>query len=237
MIARTVAVPGFRPPRQERSRATVERIVAATMELLVERGPEGVTIHEIVERADSSIGSFYARFDDRDAAVRYVQDRFWMEVEARWMSYLAAVQWDGRSALEVIASVIRQFVRIMMADQSKFRPFLLQALDDSQGTLLERTAALDYQIANRMSELLKASGSLSEDLPEWMPHEGFVRVLGAIRDAVVFSDRSQLASQRLALTLVLMYASSLGIEGTPQTWPELLALCHEDSPVHRTPSR
>lgn len=235
MIAHTAA--GFRPPQQKRSRATVERIVAATTELLVERGPEGVTIHQIVERADSSIGSFYARFDDRDAAVRYVQDRFWQEAEARWMSHLDASLWDGHSALEVIASVIRQFVRAMMTDQRKFRPFLLQALDDPQGTLLERTAALDYQIADRMSELLKGSGRLSRDPPEWVPREGFVRVLGAIRDAVVFGDGSQLASQRLALTLVRMYASSLGIEGAPETWPELLALCRGDSAVRGTSSR
>lgn len=237
MIAGSAAVPGFRPPQQERSRATVERIVAATTELLVERGPEGVTIHDIVERADSSIGSFYARFDDRDAAVRYVQERFWQEAEALWMDYLDAAQWDECSALGIVARVIRQYVRTMMADRGKFRPFLLQALDDPQGTLLERTAELDDQIADRIAALLRSSGGLPQDLPAWIPREGFVRVLGAIRDAVIFDDGSESASQRLALTLVRMYASSLGIEGAPESWPELLALCRENSRVRVTASR
>lgn len=237
MIEHISREPGFRPPQQERSHATVERIVTATTELLVEKGPEGVTVQEIVDRADSSVGSFYARFDDRDSAVRYVQDRFWQEAETRWMHYLDAVRGGGHSALEVIVRVIRQFVRAMMTDQAKCRPFLLQALNDPQKTLLRRTTALDYQIADMISELLEDSGSLSEDLPGWIPREGFVRVLGTIRDAVVFGDGSELASQRLALTTVRMYASSLGIQGAPETWPELLALCREATAVRRTSVR
>ena len=227
------ATRGFRPPRQRRSRDTVERIVGATEGLLAERGVEGVTVHEIVRRADSSVGSFYARFEDRDAAVRYVHGRFWAEAAARWDAYLEASRWEGKSAIAIIARVIRALVRAMMADRDRLRPFLLLALSDPDGRLLERTASLDGRIASGMAELLtERTATLPQDIPDPVLREGFVRVLGAIRDAVVFGDGSEEASRNLALSLVRMYGASIGLGGLPESWSELLALC-KDRPGSR----
>ena len=57
----------FRPPRQQRSAATLDRIVRAAEELFAERGFEGATVDDIVARAGSSKGSFYSRFADKQA--------------------------------------------------------------------------------------------------------------------------------------------------------------------------
>jgi hypothetical protein len=76
--------PGVRPPKQERSRKTLERIVAAALELLQESGVEGTTVSDIVDRANTSVGSFYARFKGKDDLLRYLRDRFQDEVLDRW---------------------------------------------------------------------------------------------------------------------------------------------------------
>lgn len=218
------ASPGFRPPRQERSRVTVERIVRATQELLAERGPEGTTVEQIVARADSSVGSFYARFEDRDAAVRYVEERFWTDVESRWAAYLDPERWEGRSTLEIIARVVRDLVRAMIADRANLRAFLAPALAHPHAELIERISALDGQISRRFGALLRQMNpSICESREAWMIEDGFARVVGAIRDAVLFGEESPEADRRLALSLVRMYGSSLGLDDLPATWADLLA--------------
>jgi AcrR family transcriptional regulator len=61
--------PAAAPPRrravQARSRATVERILAAAAALIAEKGPDGVTMTEIARSADVVIGSLYQYFPDK----------------------------------------------------------------------------------------------------------------------------------------------------------------------------
>lgn len=231
MTRRGATVAGFRPPRQERSRVTVERIVRATQELLTERGADTVTVQQIVARADSSVGSFYARFDDRDAAVRYAEQRFWDDIESRWDAYLAAARWNEKSVLEIVARLIRDLFRAMMADRAGLRAFLVQAFAHPESGIAERTAALDRRIARGVADLLRATDAgIAEACPAWMLETSFACVLGAIRDAVVLGEDAPEADRRLALSLVRMYGSSLGLNGLPESWSELLALCRESLP-------
>jgi AcrR family transcriptional regulator len=59
-----------RRPRQERSRALVDAIVQATVELAAERGLEHVSTDHIAARAGVSVGSVYQYFASKDVAVR-----------------------------------------------------------------------------------------------------------------------------------------------------------------------
>ena len=73
----------FRPPKQDRSRLTLDRIAGAALELMEEVGVEGATVAAIVKRAGASVGSFYARFPGKEDLVRYLQDRVWAEARER----------------------------------------------------------------------------------------------------------------------------------------------------------
>ncbi|MFQ5511410.1 MAG: TetR/AcrR family transcriptional regulator [Candidatus Krumholzibacteriia bacterium] len=57
----------FRPPLQARSRESHRRILEAAGELLDRQSFEAVTVAEIARRSKSSVGAFYARFEDKDA--------------------------------------------------------------------------------------------------------------------------------------------------------------------------
>ncbi|GIS78817.1 MAG: hypothetical protein CM1200mP14_03830 [Gammaproteobacteria bacterium] len=54
------------PPKQSRSRQTLERIVQAALEILEEQGHKALTVQTVVDRAHSSVGSFYARFSGKE---------------------------------------------------------------------------------------------------------------------------------------------------------------------------
>jgi AcrR family transcriptional regulator len=61
-----------RKPQQGRSKASLERLLAAARELMLERGSEEFTLLEVSERGRVSIGSIYLRFASKDNLIRAV---------------------------------------------------------------------------------------------------------------------------------------------------------------------
>lgn len=61
---------GFIEPKQQRSRETSARLIAATLKALEEYGLEGATIPRIAQMAGTAPASVYRRFRDRNALYR-----------------------------------------------------------------------------------------------------------------------------------------------------------------------
>lgn len=61
-----------RKPQQGRSKASLERMLVAARELMLERGSEDFTLQDVSERGQVSIGSIYLRFESKDNLVRGV---------------------------------------------------------------------------------------------------------------------------------------------------------------------
>ncbi len=65
-----------RVPRQQRSQRRVEVILNAAAELVSEMGYEAMTTSLIAERADTSIGSLYQFFPNKDAVLQALAKRY-----------------------------------------------------------------------------------------------------------------------------------------------------------------
>ena len=63
-------------PKQARAERTLHRLLDAAEGLIEERGLGDVSIPEIVRRARSSVGGFYARFRDKNELLRALEERF-----------------------------------------------------------------------------------------------------------------------------------------------------------------
>jgi len=72
---RRIATP-HNPPQQKRSIESMRRMLDAAEELLREGGPDALTVEAVIERADTSTGSFYARFGNRDGLFTAMHERF-----------------------------------------------------------------------------------------------------------------------------------------------------------------
>ena len=72
-----------RRPTQERSRATVERILDAGRSVLLERGFAGASTNRIAAAAGVGPGSLYQYFPDKEAILDRVVERALDELEAR----------------------------------------------------------------------------------------------------------------------------------------------------------
>lgn len=65
-----------RAPQQDRAIATVDAIVEATAQLLVEEGFHKTSTNRIAERAGVSVGSLYQYFKNKEAIVAALVERF-----------------------------------------------------------------------------------------------------------------------------------------------------------------
>jgi AcrR family transcriptional regulator len=95
-------------PRQERSRATVDHILAATAKVLVKEGFDRTSTNRIAEAAGVSIGSLYQYFPSKEALVAALVER---HMDEMIREVVAALQWVIEMPLR---SAAREVVTLML---------------------------------------------------------------------------------------------------------------------------
>lgn len=111
-------------PQQERSRRTLEKLLAATTDMLEQHGLAGATIPRIAERAGVSVGSVYRRFEDKDALFKAAfLDLIERAADANQRNLRPEV-FAGMSLEAITGVLVRAMVR-----QFRTQPGLLRALD------------------------------------------------------------------------------------------------------------
>ncbi|NIP58193.1 MAG: TetR family transcriptional regulator [Gemmatimonadetes bacterium] len=179
------------PPRQERSRRTLERIARAARELIAEHGVQGTTVQRIVDRAESSVGSFYARFDSRDDLLRYLEERVWRTARERWDEAVAAETWKGLSLWKVLEGVVSLLVRLYREDARVGR-----ALGRNAGAPSPREETFHEGVIETLGELVRArAGEISHPDPASAMEFGYRWVLGGIRELGHRRDDDTLARE------------------------------------------
>jgi AcrR family transcriptional regulator len=84
-------MPGRRRATQARSKATVKRILDSASALIVEKGPDAVTMTGIARRANVVIGSLYQYFADRSAINRALLLRHHEDVRDMLRGFLSGI--------------------------------------------------------------------------------------------------------------------------------------------------
>jgi AcrR family transcriptional regulator len=78
-------------PRQERSKVTVDTILAATARVLVKKGFDGLTTNSVAEAAGVSIGSLYQYFPSKEALVAALIEQHIEEMNSEILNELTRV--------------------------------------------------------------------------------------------------------------------------------------------------
>lgn len=187
-------------PKQNRSRRTLERIVQASLAILEEEGPESLTVHRIVERAGSSVGSFYARFQGKDDLLTYLGERMWREAAERWDDALANRDWTVLGLREVADGSAR-----LLWDAARSRATVLKALDQTPGGMSDAYEAFRSHLVRGIAGLfLWRREEISHSDPEVAVEIGLRAVLGIVEhDTGLLQEREQVTAE--ASTLLLSY--------------------------------
>jgi len=83
----------IRPPQQQRSRASFERVLEAATDLLNEEGYQGFTLGEVSRRARVSIGSIYARVASKDALFYAIHERVMTQIGQENAAFSDRARW------------------------------------------------------------------------------------------------------------------------------------------------
>jgi AcrR family transcriptional regulator len=143
-------------PKQARSEETLYRLLDAAEALIEEKGLGDASIPEIVRRAGSSVGGFYARFQDKDALLRALEERFFEQVSARLEALADERRWADARLEEIVDACAAELVSVAGERRNLIAAFLIRAAHDP--AVREGGLRFRRRVAERITRLLGARG-------------------------------------------------------------------------------
>ncbi len=205
---------GVHLPRQSRSRASFTRMITAALELIGEMGLEGASVQKVLQRSGTGAGTFYARFEGRDALLAYLSSRFWAETDEEWRSVLVPGRWSAAGPVEIIQQFTRMFVLWARVHGALLRAFLMHAMADGNQDLLDRISVVDNTIADQMCVLLRShSDELKHEQLEQAIRLATLQVSATLRSRIIFAWGSRedgIGDEALATELATAFLRYLG---------------------------
>jgi AcrR family transcriptional regulator len=200
------------PPKQDRSRRTLERIETATLELIAEKGVEETTVQDIVKRARSSVGSFYARFPAKEDLLLHLQQKVWSRARDRFDEELEERDFEGVSLTGILEPLVQLLLQTHREDARQRRFLDIRNGHHDRGAGMRGFHA---HILGRIRPLvLERQADILHPIPERAVDLGFAAVVGAIR---VLEDgtleegaRAGLSDESVIPELARLYRSYLG---------------------------
>jgi AcrR family transcriptional regulator len=177
----------IRPPRQARSQETLDRILDAAEALVAEKGFEDSPVAEIVQRAGSSVGAFYARFHDKEGLLHALYERYYEEAVATTDATLAPERWEGAETAELIEAVIPFLVSIFRERRGLMRAFVMR--NHTHPEFQARQQRLSHYVIAKLSALLLARrDQLAHPDPERAARFGLMLVFSALETMILFGE-------------------------------------------------
>ena len=168
--------------------------------VLVERGLEGLTVQEVVARARTSVGSFYARFSGKDELLRYLETTAHAEVQEQWNREFGAQLEEASSLAGCVNVLVAALAQTYRGQALRVR--VRAALPGVGGDL-------DLYVHDRISRvLLERRAEIRHHDPELAVRLGYLAVASVLRRSDTGLD-----DERLVTELARLWLSYLGGEG------------------------
>ena len=126
-----------RDPAQERSRQTVDAIVEAAGQLLVEHGRIGVTTNVVAERAGASIGSVYQYFPNKEAIFASLQERHRDQVMPLIQHTIARLGDPGLDVADAMVGLMRAMAELHADAPERLRAISQELHEEISGAEIQ----------------------------------------------------------------------------------------------------
>ena len=202
------------PPKQARSERTAQRILDAAQTLIEREGLGAFSIPEVVRRAESSTGSFYARFKDKNALLAALEERFFAEVESRVDALAEPERWRGRPTEELARALTREMLERLRQHARLVCAFMFRSTHEA--TFASHARRFHDQLTRRMRALLLSRrAEMTHPEPEVAVDLALELALNFIQGRILFAGahggQHPLSDERLAEELTRMFLSFVGI--------------------------
>ena len=117
-------------PKQDRSRASFERVLETAEELLKEHGYKGFTLLEVSKQSRTSIGSIYCRVKGKDDLFHAVQEHVLARLDKEMESILEPSKWDGVEARKLILFLVRELAEFLRRNAPILRALISREVAD-----------------------------------------------------------------------------------------------------------
>lgn len=119
-----------RKPRQGRSQASFERMIAATKALMLERGSEDFTLQDVSEKGSVSIGSIYLRFESKDKLLHAVIAQELQAIILAERELIDGVLAKSKTLSEFLQRYIKRYSEFLAEHASLLRMIMQRAAVD-----------------------------------------------------------------------------------------------------------
>lgn len=208
-----MTTPRFRPPQQTRSQATLDRILDAAENVLQEKSFGEATLAEIMERAGVTVGAFYRRFPDKDALLHLLDNRFFAELHDLAQASLGDDKWQGATVPQIVYGFTEFAVQLYRERRGLLRSLFLRARTDP--VIMQSAREVNAHYVDRLRTLLLSRGDqLRHPTPERAVELGFMILVGALRETVLFGEvwpnATTVVDNALSTELARSYLAYLG---------------------------
>lgn len=214
-MSRNIQVHSVKSPLQSRSQDTLDRIAQAGRDLLESKDWDEISVDELVRRAQSSVGSFYARFKDKDGLLDYLDATHTQEIIESFKPLLSNegdTEMDLENLIRKLMSSLavyhrsqRGLVRALLSPtNSKRRPTSSSTIGSLRSTLLKILTILD-----------RKRYAMNHPNPRRGIALGLSFALSAMRDQILSPDltlnEETVSEKELVEELSLLMLSYLGV--------------------------
>ena len=154
----------LKEPKQNRSKASLERLLNAACELLTENGYKDFTLQEVSKRAKVSIGSIYNRFKSKEDLIRLLQVRELETLEVETAMVITRIRRKQLKLRLLVPEVISEYANLLKTHKGILRPLMeISAVDEVVATYGKTHAA--QNIADFIQLLLERKEEISQPDP------------------------------------------------------------------------
>ena len=121
-----IAPPHLRAPKQQRSKESFDRVIAAATELLREKGVDGLTLAAVSRLSKVSIGSIYCRVDGKDALIREVQATMLHQMETEFALLLNRVRRRQLPLSQLVPVLVAELANFLRRHAGLLAAFMTQ---------------------------------------------------------------------------------------------------------------
>ncbi|MBR9794159.1 TetR/AcrR family transcriptional regulator [Aestuariibacter sp. GS-14] len=154
----------LKEPKQNRSKASLERLLNAACELLTENGYKDFTLQEVSKRAKVSIGSIYNRFKSKEDLIRLLQVRELETLEVETAMVITRIRRKQLKLRLLVPEVITEYANLLKTHKGILRPLMeISAVDEVVASYGKTHAA--QNIADFIQLLLERKEEISQPDP------------------------------------------------------------------------
>lgn len=176
----------LRPARQQRSRKSLERIIAALDELIEEKTFEDITVTEVCKRAKVAVGTFYDRVGNKDALLEHLRARLYVDIVEQVESLFAPERFVDLSLRETLAINAQEMVALHGTRQGAMRAIIVEARRSA--AFADHARTLNRVLMERVTAPWLAKREQLRPGGEALVRSAFLMAAGFLREAMIWSD-------------------------------------------------